>query len=97
MRFYHARDFGITLPGNISFSFDRLEVFFGGGVVCLVLSTVVVKQAELLVWIGIALLVLWVVMTVLATLGVINSRTPRGPRQGGGSAPDSSPDVSSAP
>jgi hypothetical protein len=86
---------GIKLPFGVSFSFDGWEVFLGGGVLCLVLSTVV-KQAELLVWIGIGLLVLWVVMTILVTLNKVNSRSPRGPRQGGGSAPDSSTNAPSA-
>jgi hypothetical protein len=95
MRFSRTQDMTIKLPGNVGFSLDRWEVFLGGGVLCLVVGTVV-KQAELLVWIGIVLLVLWVAITVLVTRNVINSQPPQPPREGGGTAPNPSTDAPSA-
>jgi hypothetical protein len=69
--------FGIVLDG--------WEVLLGGGIACIVIG-VAAKTVRFLVWVGIGLIVLWVITVFLVNLGVL--RTTSGPKakEGGGSS-----------
>jgi hypothetical protein len=74
-----------TPPGNGSpaavrgfgFKFDGWDVFLAGAVFCLVVGAFVHDIRVILFWVAGGLGILWIIATILATLGVIPSK--RGP------------------
>jgi hypothetical protein len=69
--------FGIVLDG--------WEVLLGGAIACIVVG-VVAKNVRFLVWIGVGLIVLWVITVVLVNTGILPSRPRPKAGEGGGSS-----------
>ena len=55
----------VKLPFGIAL--DRWEVLLGGGIACVVVGAVA-ESVRFLVWIGLALIVLWVITVFLVNL-----------------------------
>ena len=82
-------------------TFTEWEVLLGGGIVCTVVGAVT-KGVHFLLWVGLALIALWVLAVILVNLGILRPvrrkpRKPRKPRKGGGVAPAVGPDQTSPP
>jgi hypothetical protein len=74
----------VKLPLGIAL--DKWEVLLGGGLACIVVG-VAAKTVRFLVWIGIALIIVWVVTVFLVNLGLLKANTGSEPSEGGGAAP----------
>jgi cytochrome b561 len=64
--------------------FDGWEVLLAGGIACIIAGTQFSQAHTLLMWLGIALVVLWVIAVIVVNT---RSRRPAQPTQGGGAAP----------
>jgi hypothetical protein len=80
MRFKSTK--GIQLPLGISV--DGWEVLLGGGVVCIAVGAA--EKMPLLEWIGIGIIVLWVIAVFLVNLGIVGPAPKVKTEEGGGSS-----------
>jgi hypothetical protein len=85
MRFKSSK--GIQLPLGISV--DGWEVLLGGGIACIAVGAA--EKMRLLEWIGIGIIVLWVIAVFLVNLGIIGSTSKAKAEEGGGSSKPASP------
>lgn len=83
---------GLQILG-ISVTLTGWDVLLGGGALFLI-AAAAVDDARFLLWIGVALIVVWAVTVFLVNLGLLKPRASSDPAEGGGTPP-AAPDVSS--
>lgn len=73
----------VKLPLGIAL--DGWEVLLGGGLACVVVGAA--EKMRVLVWIGIGLIVIWVITVFLVNLGILRPITrKKKAKEGGGTA-----------
>jgi len=78
---FNSKSKGISFFG---ITFDGWEVLLAGGIACIIAGTQYSQAHTLLMWLGIALVALWVIAVIVVN---IRSRKATLPSQGGGVAP----------